>query len=232
MLEVRGVSSGYGRLPVLFDIDFSVRDGEVVAVLGPNGAGKSTLLKTILGVVEVRKGVIGFDGKKISHERPAKRFRRGIALAPEGRRMFSHLTVRENLVSGTYGCSAGTIDAQLERCFELFPRLGERINQRAGSLSGGEQQMLAISRALVSNPRLLLIDELSMGLAPMVVTELYRVLQDLAKQGLAVVVVDQFATKTLGHVDRAYVLEKGRCDFVGAPDEAAERLTSGYMVHV
>lgn len=230
MLEVQGVSSGYGRLPVLFDIDLVARAGEVVAVLGPNGAGKSTLLKTIFGVVETRKGVIAFDGKRVSHERPSQRFRRGIAMSPEGRRMFSHLSVRENLVSGTYARKASESEKQFERIFMQFPVLQNRLNQKAGSLSGGEQQMLAISRALVANPRLLLIDELSMGLAPLVVADLYKVLQQLAQEGLGVIVVDQFATKTLNYVDRAYVLEKGRIVFGGSPVQATQHLSSGYMV--
>jgi branched-chain amino acid transport system ATP-binding protein len=210
VLELYNVFSGYGRLPVLFDINLSVAAGELVAVLGPNGAGKSTLLKTILGVVPVTRGTIVFDQTRVTHEPAAGRFVRGIALSPEGRRIFMNLTVKENLITGSSGVTPDVVGRQMERIFELFPVLGQRQAQQAGSLSGGEQQMLAIGRALISAPRLLMIDELSMGLAPLVVAELYETLRALADEGLAVVVVDQFASKMLAVADRACVVEKGR----------------------
>ena len=219
MLELYNVFSGYGRLPVLFDVNFSIAPGELVAVLGPNGAGKSTLLKTILGVVPVSNGTVVFDRTRVTHEPPSGRFLRGIALSPEGRRIFMNLTVLENLVTGSSGVGPDVVARQTEKIFELFPVLGERQGQRAGSLSGGEQQMLAIGRALVSAPRLLMIDELSMGLAPLVVAELYETLRTLADEGLAIVVVDQFASKMLAVADRACVVEKGRIVLEGTGEE-------------
>jgi branched-chain amino acid transport system ATP-binding protein len=215
LLELYSVSSGYGRLPVLFDINFSVAPGELVAVLGPNGAGKSTLLKTILGVVPASRGTIVFDRTRVTHEPASGRFVRGIALSPEGRRIFVNLTVRENLVTGSSG---------------VAPDVAARQMERAGSLSGGEQQMLAIGRALVSAPRLLMIDELSMGLAPLVVAGLYETLRILADEGLAVVVVDQFASKMLAVADRACVVEKGRIVLDGTGEENQAELLAGAAV--
>jgi branched-chain amino acid transport system ATP-binding protein len=225
MLELRHVHAGYGRLPVLFDINFFVQAGELVAVLGPNGAGKSTLLKTVLGVVRPRQGIVVFEHARVTHEPPHIRFGRGIALSPEGRRIFKDLTVRENLVAGSSNVSSKVVQRQTERVYELFPILRERSKQRAGSLSGGEQQMLAIGRALVSAPKLLLIDEMSMGLAPLVLAELYQTVQQLAREGLAVVVVDQFS-KLVGVADRACILEKGRIVFDGSRDEAEAELSA------
>jgi branched-chain amino acid transport system ATP-binding protein len=230
MLELYTVFSGYGRLPVLFDINFGIGAGELVAVLGPNGAGKSTLLKTILGVVPATKGTVVFDQTRVTHEPPAARFLRGIALSPEGRRIFMNLTVKENLATGSSGIAADVVARQTEKIYELFPILGQRQGQRAGSLSGGEQQMLAIGRALVSAPRLLMIDELSMGLAPLVVAELYETLRGLADEGLAVIVVDQFASKMLAVADRACVVEKGRIVIDGTDKENQAELLAGAAV--
>jgi branched-chain amino acid transport system ATP-binding protein len=225
MLELENIHAGYGRLPVLFAVDFSVRPGELVAVLGPNGAGKSTLLKTIIGVVRPTLGTVVFDGARVTHEAPHLRFRRGIVLSPEGRRIFNDLTVRENLIAGGSAVPADVFTRQTELIFELFPVLRHRSGQRAGSLSGGEQQMLAIGRALVSAPRLLLIDEMSMGLAPLVLEELYRTVQLLAREGLAVVVVDQFS-KLTSFADRTCILEKGRIIFDGTSEEADAELSA------
>ena len=230
MLELYNVYSGYGRLPVLFDVNFSIGPGEMVAILGPNGAGKSTLLKTILGVVPAGKGTVVFDQTRVTHEPPANRFLRGIALAPEGRRIFKNLSVKENLTTGSSGIGNDVVARQTEKIFELFPILGERHGQQAGSLSGGEQQMLAIGRALVSGPRLLMIDELSMGLAPLVVAGLYETLRGLADEGLAVIVVDQFASKMLAVADRARVVEKGRIVIDGTDKENQAELLAGAAV--
>ena len=194
MLELHNISTGYGRLPVLFGINLQVAPGEMVGVLGPNGAGKSTLLKTILGLLPVRQGGIVFRGRKISHVPTHARFASGISLCPEGRRVFKNLSVRENLLAGAFGQEKSAVAEQLEAVYSIFPRLDERKDQRAGSLSGGEQQMLAISRALMSRPRLLLVDELSMGLAPLVVEELLDTLRQLCDRGLGLIVVDQFAS--------------------------------------
>ncbi len=209
MLELYNVYSGYGRLPVLFDVNFSIAPGELVAVLGPNGAGKSTLLKTILGVVSTTRGTIVFDQTRVTHEPPSGRFIRGIALSPEGRRIFMNLTVKENLVTGSSGVAPDVVTRQMERIIELFPVLG---------------------RALVSAPRLLMIDELSMGLAPLVVAELYETLRTLADEGLAVIVVDQFASKMLAVADRACVVEKGRIVLDGTGEENQAELLAGAAV--
>ncbi|HEY4410812.1 MAG TPA: ABC transporter ATP-binding protein [Acidimicrobiia bacterium] len=216
MLELHDVSAGYGRLPVLFDVTLTVKPGEVVALLGPNGAGKSTLLKTILGVVRTRSGEITWNGTRVTTARAADRVAMGISLCPEGRRVFPNLSVRENLLAGAFGRKAQATSAQLNVCTEIFPRLQERISQRAGSLSGGEQQMLAIARSLMSAPDLVLVDELSMGLAPLVVVELTHKLRELGDQGLSVIVVDQFAKTLNDCADRAYVLDKGRLEFDGS----------------
>jgi branched-chain amino acid transport system ATP-binding protein len=215
MLELSNVCAGYGRLPVLFDISFTVKPGEVVALLGPNGAGKSTLLKTVLGVVRARGGEILWQEQRITNARAADRVAAGISLCPEGRRVFPNLSVKENLLAGAFGRKNKEADTQLDFCFDIFPRLQERIAQRAGSLSGGEQQMLAIARSLMSQPQLVLVDELSMGLAPLVVAELTRKLRELGDQGLSVLVVDQFVKTLRDCADRAYVLDKGRIEFDG-----------------
>lgn len=231
MLELKGVSAGYGRLNVLFDIDLTVEDGQMVGILGPNGAGKSTLLKTILGLRPARSGTVVWQGKRVTHEPAHARFAAGISLSPEGRRIFKSLSVRENLAAGSCGLARKALDAQAERCYRIFPRLEERKSQRAGSLSGGEQQMLAVSRALMSQPKLLMVDELSLGLAPLVVVELLVTLRRLCDQGLAVVVVDQFANRMLPYADGAHLLEKGRIVYSGTVAEADERLNEDYMSH-
>ena len=210
MLELSAVRSGYGPLPVLFDVDLAVHSGELITVLGANGAGKSTLLKTILGAVPATAGEIVFNGERITHMPAHRRVAAGIALSPEGRQVFPSLTVKENLLAGTHGLAKREIEPQLQRVFDLFGRLAERVGQRAGSLSGGEQQMLAISRALMSKPRLVLVDELSLGLAPIVVERLYGALRELCSRGLAVIVVEQSHHLVAGFSDRQVVLDKGR----------------------
>ena len=210
MLELTAVRSGYGNQPVLYDLDLDVASGELVTVLGANGAGKSTLLKTILGAVPTRDGQIVFNGERITHLPAHRRVEAGIALSPEGRQVFGSLTVKENLLAGTHGLAKREIPTQLERVSDLFPRLAERLSQRAGSLSGGEQQMLAIGRALMSKPFLVLVDELSLGLAPIVVERLYGALRELCSLGLAVIVVEQSHQVVTGFSDRQLVLDKGR----------------------
>ena len=210
MLELSRVRSGYGNLPVLFDVDLTLESGELVTVLGSNGAGKSTLLKTILGAVPATAGEIVFNGERISHMPAHRRVEAGIALSPEGRQVFPSLSVKENLLAGTHGLAKRDIKSQLDRVFDLFPRLEERIGQRAGSLSGGEQQMLAISRALMSKPTLVLVDELSLGLAPIVVERFYGALRELCERGLAVIVVEQSHQLVAGFSDRQRILDKGR----------------------
>jgi branched-chain amino acid transport system ATP-binding protein len=220
VLELDGVSSGYGRLPVLFRVSLSVGAGEMVALIGPNGAGKSTLLKTAMGILHPTAGTVAVCGKRVTHEPPMVRVRRGIAMCPEGRRIFANLSVAENLLSGAASASRDEIKINRQRVVELFPVLGERQRQRAGSLSGGEQQMLAIGRAMMSGPKVLLIDELSLGLAPLVVGHLYERLRQLADEGLSVLVVDERASKMMGSADRTYVMEKGEIVFSGTRGDA------------
>jgi len=209
LLEMRSLRAGYGVLPVLFDINLSVQQGEMVSILGANGAGKSTLLKTILGAVHPSSGEITFKQERVTSMPAYERVQRGIALSPEGRQVFSSLTVKENLITGAAGIGGAQLQEQFDRVYELFPRLHERESQDAGSLSGGEQQMLAVSRALMSQPRLLLVDELSLGLAPVIVERLYGALRELCNEGLAVIMVEQFHLAAAGHADREMVLEKG-----------------------
>ncbi|MEW6477638.1 MAG: ABC transporter ATP-binding protein [Actinomycetota bacterium] len=234
MLELRAVRAGYGRLPVLFDVDFAMDEGEWVTILGANGAGRSTLLKAVIGVIDCTAGEVFFRGERITHEAPHRRVTAGISMAPEGRHIFPTLSVRENLVAGTYGLARkADVPAQLERVYDVFPKLADRTGQRAGSLSGGEQQMLAIGRALMSEPRLLLVDELSLGLAPIVVQELFASLDRLRRTGLGIVVVDQLhAHGSLArYSDRSLVLEKGRFLKGERYEEGASRDGGGRSSH-
>jgi len=210
LLELKKVSSGYGRLPVLFDVDMTIDQGQMVSVLGANGAGKSTLLKCILGAIPPSKGEINFRSQRVSSLPAHKRVGLGIALSPEGRQVFPTLSVKENLVTGAYGVTGAKMKEQFDRVYELFPRLKERQNQAAGSLSGGEQQMLAVSRALMSRPRLILIDELSLGLAPVIAERLYAALRALCDEGLAAIMVEQFHLTAVGFSDKQMIMEKGR----------------------
>jgi branched-chain amino acid transport system ATP-binding protein len=212
LLELKGVRAGYGRFPVLFDIDLSIGAGEWLTVVGGNGAGRSTLLKTILGVTTVTGGDIFFDGRRITGDPSERRVAAGISMVPEGRRIFPTLSVKENLISGAYGKSNAAVAQELQKVFEVFPKLSDRSSQRAGSLSGGEQQMLAIGRSLMSQPRVLLVDELSLGLAPIIVQSLLAALSVLCQNGLSVFVVDQehVRKRMAKYSTRQLVLEKGR----------------------
>jgi branched-chain amino acid transport system ATP-binding protein len=213
MLEVRGAIVGYGPVIALSGVDIAVEAGEIVCVIGPNGAGKTTLMKTIAGLLRPRAGDCRFDGKPLAHGADA-RVRAGIALVPEGRRVFAPLTVADNLEMGAYVRLARgegkAVRADLERIYDMFPRLRERAAQAAGTLSGGEQQMLAIGRALMSRPRLLLLDEPSMGLAPLVVLEIFAVIRRLHAEGTTVLLAEQNAHMALAASGRAYVIESGR----------------------
>ena len=225
MLELRGIRAGYGRLPVLFDVDLTVEAGEWLTVVGANGAGRSTLLKTVLGVTNVTAGEVHFGGERVTHLSSQGRIARGVAMVPEGRRIFPNLSVKENLRTGANTISRRDVGAQLQQVYDVFPILESRTGQRAGSLSGGEQQMLAVGRALMSRPKLLLVDELSLGLAPLVVATLTEALVKLCAEGLAVIVVDEVhvhATAAAG--SRRLVLEKGR--FVSESAVEAERLVT------
>jgi branched-chain amino acid transport system ATP-binding protein len=223
MLELRGVQAGYGRIKVLRDLDIRVPAGTVVALVGPNGAGKTTTLSAIAGTIPVRQGELLLEGRSVKGLSSFERARRGIVLVPEGRGVFPSLTVRENLelvVRGS-GCDADTRSARLDEVLSIFPRLAERVNQRAGTMSGGEQQMLALSRAFLTDPKVLLMDEISMGLAPKLVEQLFEAVQVLRDRGLTIVLVEQFLTYALKFADVCYVLGKGRVAFVGEPSELA-----------
>jgi branched-chain amino acid transport system ATP-binding protein len=210
MLELKGFGCGYGLVQAVEGLDLAVPAGEITALLGPNGAGKTSTIMAIAGHVEIHGGTVVFFGEDISRLAPAERTRRGIALAPEGRRIFADLTVAENLLVGGYSHSKAEARRAEESVLALFPRLGERHGQRASSLSGGEQQMLAIGRALMARPKLLLVDELSLGLMPAMVDLCFKALLELKRQGMGVLVVEQNTKRALAAADRVVVLVSGR----------------------
>jgi branched-chain amino acid transport system ATP-binding protein len=211
MLEVRDLSVAYGDLRVLWGIGFTVRQGELVALIGPNGSGKSTTLKAIAGLIDVEEGTVTLDGISLLGEPPYRRIRRGLCLVPEGRGLFPAMTVEENLELGGFAVPPPEgLARAVERIYALFPILAERRRQLAGALSGGEQQMLAIGMGLVSRPRLLVLDEPSLGLAPLVVDRLYETIARLRREGLTILLVEQQVFLTLELADRAYVMETGR----------------------
>ncbi len=223
LLEFRGVNTHYGRIPVLKDVNYKVYPGEIVCLLGGNASGKSTTMKTILGIVKPTTGEVFFDGAVINNMRTAERIKRGIATVPENRRLFPHLTVLENLEMGAYTRSdTAEIAADLERVYEIYPRVYERRSQRAGTLSGGEQQMVAFGRALMSRPRLIIMDEPSMGLAPALVDQSFDTIAEINKQGVAIFVVEQNATAALSIADRGYVLQNGQVVLDGLASEMLE----------
>ena len=210
MLEVQDLYVSYGMMEVLHGVDISVQDGELISVIGPNGAGKTTLIKTIMGLVKPKSGKILYDGQDITHLPAHKRAGLGIGYVPEGRHVFGRLTVEENLTIGAYSSSdKEKLKKNIDMVYEIFPRLAERKGQLARTMSGGEQQMLAIGRALTLSPRLLLIDEVSMGLMPIMVNTCFKVIHDLNQRGITVLVVEQNANKALKVADRGYVLETG-----------------------
>ncbi len=211
MLELRNVSTRYGQVRVLWDVSLTVGEGELVCLLGPNAAGKSTTMKTILGLVHPFRGEILLQGQPIQHATPAQVVRAGIAPVMEGRRIFPELTVYENLLMGAYTRTDGPgIRQDIEQIYERFPVLRERRGQLGGTLSGGEQQMLAIARALLARPRLLIMDEPSMGLSPLYVEKTFEIIQDLNRQGIAILLVEQNANMALAIANRGYVLQAGR----------------------
>jgi branched-chain amino acid transport system ATP-binding protein len=233
MLEVSGVTAGYGRVEVLRNLSFTVPTGSVVALIGPNGVGKTTALRTIAGTLGIKGGTIELQGERVNGRPPMEIARRGLTLVPEGRGIFPRLTVRENLQVAAHAdreADREGREARLERVLETFPRLRERSSQLAGTLSGGEQQMLALSRAFLARPRLLVMDEISMGLAPMIVEELYEQIRGLADAGMTILLVEQFLTYALGLADLCYVMKKGRIAFVGDPAELrADTEVAGYF---
>ncbi len=224
MLEVRGVTAGYGAFTALWDVSLRVATGEAVAVVGPNGAGKTTLLRAISGLIAPRAGRVAFEGAELAGHPAYDIVAHGIAHVPEGRRLFPMLTVAENLKMGAFLPSARSrFRESLERVYALFPVLAERQDQRAGSLSGGEQQMLAVGRALMSRPKLILFDEPSMGLAPVMVLRLFDLIRRVREEGYTILVVEQNVRQVLKLVDRAYLLEVGRIKIEGRAAELAEQ---------
>jgi branched-chain amino acid transport system ATP-binding protein len=221
-LELDGVVAAYGKVEVLHGVSLAVPEGSVVALLGPNGAGKTTTLRVISGTLPITSGTIRLGGRRINGRSVSAIARRGITLIPEGRGIFPSMSVRDNIAISVR-CAPDATDEQrrsgFERIVSAFPRLGERLDQAAGTLSGGEQQMLALSRALVSQPRVLMMDEISMGLAPIVVDQLYDTVDALRAQGTTILLVEQYLTHALRLADICYVLHKGEVEFVGEPRE-------------
>ncbi len=224
LLAVRGVTAYYGNIIALRGVDLDINEGEIVTLIGANGAGKSTLMMTICGNPRARTGSIVFDGRDITQLPTHEIARAAIAQSPEGRRIFPRMTVYENLQMGAAIDRAAHFDADLARVYAIFPRLKERAGQRGGTLSGGEQQMLAIARALMSRPRLLLLDEPSLGLAPLVVKQIFEVIRDLnAREGLTIFLVEQNAYHALKLADRAYVMVNGEITMTGSGRELLAR---------
>jgi branched-chain amino acid transport system ATP-binding protein len=226
-LVVENLHSGYGAVKVLEDISFQVRPGEIFAVLGSNGAGKSTLAKTLGGMIGARKGAIKFDNKDFTKLADFKRQRSGLVLVPEGRRLFADLTVRENLV---LGLKSSRNQEPLNKVYELFPKLVELADRRAGALSGGEQQMVAIGRAMASEPSLIIFDELSLGLAPIIVDRMLAAVEKIAEWGTSVILIEQSVNKSLALADNILVLRRGEMIYSGSPDGfSEEKLQSAYL---
>ena len=231
ILSLKNVCSYYDKVQVLYDINVDVYPGEILSVIGANGAGKSTMMKTIMGLVHMGRGEVTFDGKKLNRMHAHKICKAGIAYVPEGREVFPNMTVLENLEMGAYTQSAAWADEELERVYAQFPRLSERRRQTAGTLSGGEQQMLAIGRALMSRPKLLMLDEPSMGLAPILVEQIFDIIRELHKAGTTILLVEQNAQMALSVADRAYVLETGRISLSGTGAElaASDEVRKAYL---
>jgi branched-chain amino acid transport system ATP-binding protein len=231
LLQVEGLHAGYGETSVLRGIDFSVANREVVAVLGSNGVGKSTLNRTLSGVVRARHGTIRLDDEDIARQKPSAIVARGLIHVPEGRRVFPNLSVRENLDLGSYRRARTRRTQNRERVLTIFPRLRERLSQLAGTLSGGEQQMLAIGRGLMGEPKLLILDEPSLGLSPLLVEELFALIARIREDGVAVLLVEQNVTQSLDIADRAYVLAEGAFVISGSAAALADdpALKSAYL---
>ena len=230
MLKVNDINVYYGKIHAIHDISFEVREGEVVSLIGANGAGKSTTLKTISGLLSTKTGSIEFMGQDITHMPPHTIVKHGLAQVPEGRRIFQEMTVMENLDMGAYTAKAASQE-DFEHIFTLFPRLKERRKQIAGTLSGGEQQMLAMGRALMSHPKLLMLDEPSMGLAPILVEQIFDIIRELHKAGTTILLVEQNASMALSLSDRAYVLESGAITLTGTGSDLvhSDKIRAAYL---
>jgi|TARA_B110001454_G_scaffold59093_1_gene57856 branched-chain amino acid transport system ATP-binding protein len=221
LLELRGINTHYGAVHILKDVDLAIFPGELVCLLGGNASGKSTTLKTLLGMVTPTTGEVVLDGEVVTHRSTSYRVERGVTMVPENRRLFKRLSVKENLELGAYlRTDRDGIANDLERVFEMFPRVKERLNQKSGTLSGGEQQMVAVGRALMSDPRVLLMDEPSMGLAPALVQTNFELIQQIHEEGVAIFIVEQNANMALSIADRGWVLQTGKVVL----DDSAEAL--------
>jgi len=231
LLSLAGVHAGYGGTEILRGVNFAVHSGEIVTVLGPNGAGKSTMSRTISGIVRAWRGTIRFQGASIEREAPANIVARGLIHVPEGRRIFPNMTVHENLDLGTYRRARRSRVQNRERVFSIFPRLSERRFQRAGTLSGGEQQMLAIGRGLMAEPDLLMLDEPSLGLSPLLVEELFALIKTINAQGIALLLIEQNVVQSLDVAQRAYILDNGRFVLEGPAAELGKdpKLKHAYL---
>jgi branched-chain amino acid transport system ATP-binding protein len=234
MLEVKNIQVAYGKIIAVKDISVTVNEGEIVTLIGSNGAGKSTTLRTISGLIKPKSGEITFNGKRIDGMPGHDIVSLGICHSPEGRRIFPRMTVKENLELGAFlRNNKAEVAADMERVLDLFPRLKERIKQTAGTMSGGEQQMLAVSRALMGDPKLLLLDEPSMGLAPVLVELIFDTIVKIRKQGITILLIEQNATAALEVADRAYVLESGKVKMSGSAKELSsdDKVTKAYLGH-
>jgi branched-chain amino acid transport system ATP-binding protein len=223
MLEITDLATAYGKIEALKGVSLQAKQGEVTCLLGPNGAGKTTLMMTLAGILKAQRGSIKLDGEELLGKSPAEIVARGLALVPENRLVFPALTVKENLHAGAFRRrDTAAIRDDVDRMFDRFPRLRERVGQLAGTLSGGEQQMLAVARALMSRPRLLLMDEPSVGLAPLVVAEIFSIIRTLHAEGTSIFLVEQNAHMALKVAQHFYLMEQGRVSFSGTPGELAE----------
>ncbi len=232
LLEIQNVSSGYGEVQILWNVSLNLERGKLTALVGSNGAGKTTLLRTVMGLLKPSQGTITFEGSDVTRVSPHAKAAQGLVLVPEGRQLFPSMSVYENLEMGAYTVRArANFRENLEKVYDMLPRLQERADQKAGTLSGGEQQMLAVARGLMAQPEILMFDELSLGLAPVLVLSLFEVLQRLKDQGLTMLLVEQNVQMALAVSEYAYVLAEGRVDSEGPSKELArdERIREAYL---
>jgi len=232
MLKIKSLESGYGKIKALFGIDLEINAGEIVALIGANGAGKTTFLKTVSGLIKASAGSVFFQDQKLTNLAPEKIVNMGISHVPEGRMVFAQRSVQTNLEMGAFGRKdKKAVQQDMEKYYEMFPILGDRSNQKAGTLSGGEQQMLSIARGLMKRPKLLLLDEPSMGLAPVLVNQIFKIIKELNKTGLSILLVEQNVKKALKITQRAYVIELGRIVHQGKSSDLldSEEIRKSYL---